>query len=504
MSTGHIRPKIRKAGKPKAAVRQEAPKTDDQALEDVRLKMEQWMGLGESKPRQKSSSEVMFPATIEIPSTAVEVQHKNTTINDNQKETAANTAGKATQEKPEPKSILKKPKYSKPIDIQAEHAEPELTATKKSIFKQDCIQERIPSGGSQRKPFPLNPQQAASAAMAVEGYQPMMDHNVRIKSAKQKTEESEDEKDEEEEDDDDDNKEPMIFNSLVDLMEAVGDLPDQDLTKDPQVVEAELAFSCMTPEDYNAGLILQGMEEREKAEEAKQDHTPEWKKPISQTCQLDVDDAVNNPVSDDEATMEEDKSQGEDDGGGGGLFGLMGGDDSDSEEEEAAVFTPRTFRILWECLSPLITHDSCVFLKRLKKEQETGTSSSYLITTTLHTDLETNRASGFLSMLRLYMGRALKELDQPTEMRRTAEQRLHGLLYTFNFTRPAAKLETKHWKALTCIFLEMVLFLDQPTSKDGAIPPIPPSAVEADMSPDEYRYLVKNTIKIFDIPDPVI
>ena len=116
-------------------------------------------------------------------------------------------------------------------------------------------------------------------------------------------------------------------------------------------------------------------------------------------------------------------------------------------------------------------------------------------------DLQASRSNGFMAMLRMYLSRSLSELGQPMEMRRTAEQRLLGLLFTFNFSRPAAKLHVKQWKALACILLDVVLFLDHPT---GEISHIPASCQAVAMTLDEYRYLAKNTIEIFDIPDPVI
>lgn len=479
MSTSHIRPKVRKAPKQK----QSTPAEVD--AEDVRTKLENWMGIGDGPPRNPNASETMFPSTIQIPSVD-EAKHSNS--QDNEASGEDSTSAKQEQLLKAPKGILKKPKYSKPVDgpVQRDEVSPQPSKTqqKQSIFKQDRIQERLPSAPDQQTQLAISPM---DAAMAVEGYQPKMDHNVRIKSHSTNFEKSGTNESNKE-----DGGEPLIFNSLADMMQAAGTLPPQDLDKDPKVVEAELAFSCMTQDDYRTGLILQGMEQQEKEGQVNVDNTPEWKKPSFEATEY----SGNNPVTDDE-TAEDEYLEEDDDG----VFGLLG-DDDDDDESDAPIAAPRTFRILWECLSPLITHESCIFLRRLKREQEMG--SSYLITTTPLSELEGSRANGFLSMLRLYMSRALKELDQPVEMRRTAEQRLQGLLYTFNFSRPAAKLETKQWKALTCILLEMVLFLDQHSNEEGESPPPPPSATAVEMTSEEYRYLVSNTIKTFDIPGPVI
>ena len=172
-----------------------------------------------------------------------------------------------------------------------------------------------------------------------------------------------------------------------------------------------------------------------------------------------------------------------------GLFDMVGfGDDDAPEDEPIVAAAPRAFRILWECVSPLITHESCVYLRRLQKSHVSGNgSSSHLIMATPMSDLEASRSNGFMAMLRMYMSRSLSEIGQPLEMKRTAEQRLQGLLYTFNFSRPALKLDTKLWKALTCILLEVVLFLDRTTTGSAENNQIPSSAKALEMTLDEYR-----------------
>jgi hypothetical protein len=109
----------------------------------------------------------------------------------------------------------------------------------------------------------------------------------------------------------------------------------------------------------------------------------------------------------------------------------MGGYESeeDAPDEDEPVAPPRAFRILWECLSQLITHDSCVFLRRLEQEATSNGTNSYLITSTHTSDLEASRSNGFMVMLRMSMSRALNELKQPVDLRRTAEQRLQGCTY---------------------------------------------------------------------------
>ena len=353
-------------------------------------------------------------------------------------------------------------------------------------------------------------QDTPNSSIAVEGYAPLLDRNKQAARQEKKDREQQQEKD-------DDEQEPLVFNSLADMMQAAGNLPSQDLKDNPQVVEAELAFSCLSPGDYQEELILQGMEQQE--ETAKAAETKNGQKDVTFDENLPMPqpgweaDSItggytgDNPVSDEEY-CDDDEDDGGSEGRGGGLFDFMGAYESEEDEplDNEHVAPPRAFRILWDCLSPLITHYSCVFLRRLELETKSNGTSGYLITSTHTSDLEASRSNGFMAMLRMSMSRSLNELRQPLDLRRTAEQRLQGLVLTFNFSRPAAKLETKHWRALTCVLLEIVLFLRGTNKADSNLlkGTLPLSAQAVGMAEDEYNYLVKNTIKIFDIPDPVI
>ena len=523
----HVRPRVRKATTSSATV---VPATTPE-VEHVRNKMEQWMGLDEMKSEQKvkSASERMFPSQ---PSLLVEGERGVVTVPTS---TAASTEGSGDdattnrQDPPKkPKSILKQPKYSsKSPPAQPQQSSTQIISTleteemsmeattrtipknKASVFKQERIQERYPR--EPKRQIQMIPFKDPNSSISVEGYAPLMDRNKQ--AARQSQEEPQYKQQQQQQQQQppeagDDKEEPLVFGSLADMMQVAGNLPSQDLKENPQVVEAELAFSCLSPADYQEGLILQGIEGQEEEEAAKAGGT-NGKKDVTFDKQLPapilssegmIAEGYNGPVSDEEYESGEDDG---DDVGAGGFFDLMG---NDSEEEET-IAPPRAFRVLWECLAQLITPESCMFLRRLERETKTNDTSNYLITATPSSDLGASRSNGFIAMLRMYISRSLQELKQPVESRRTVEQRLQGLVLSFNFSRPAAKLDTKHWKALTCVLLEIVLFLDTSIDEaNGRVPQrtLPRSVHAVGMTNEEYRYLVKSTIKTFDIPDPVI
>ena len=96
-------------------------------------------------------------------------------------------------------------------------------------------------------------------------------------------------------------------------------------------------------------------------------------------------------------------------------------------------------------------------------------------------------------MVKLYLPSSIKELGYSNEVRRTAENRLGDLLRTFDYSREAPKLEVDLWKAMTSIFLDMVLI---ETRKDP-LETLPPSAEKMGMALDEYRYLTRSSLHTF-------
>ena len=481
-----------------------SPKEDDnEDLEETRAKLEQWMGVG-SRPMGVSASEKLSG----IPR-HVTVQHQMT---DEEKKDGSTA----------PKSILRKPNYSGNLatvgrgqthnDTEVKHHQQSTSSESKmtSVFKQSQIVERDISNLKSE-----DDAQPRGSAAAVEGYEPKFDHNKRLNSTqkeqgKLKSDSGEDKEDGKEQTAD---EEPLIFNSMADMMETVGTLPPQDSADQPQMLEANISFSCMTPEEYQHQMLLQEMSEQEaQSGEDKKTKKAAWKdvaKPPAimadeDVCKLDEGYTGSNPVEEDGEENDYGTGDGESDHGNG-FFDLLGGDGSDEESvNDSRQFQPRAFRMIWECLSPLITHESVDFLKRLRVEHESSGSSGYLMTAIPTDDLAASRSNGFMAMIRMYLSRSLQEVGKSTDMRRTAEQRLLGLIYTFNFSRPVGKLETAHWRALTCILLEIIFFLDTDYTTEEGMSKLPASVKATGMTVDEYQYLAKNTIRTFDIPDPVL
>jgi hypothetical protein len=518
---GHIRPKVRKTKGPSptkqaggAAVLDSPVHNTQQnkkSVDEILVKMEHWMGLDQKNVAQNNSENPINN------SSAICVPEEQTFEGEDNKELknaripGANSTGLSSNKPEAPKSILKKPKYSSASPAQSPPAQQEsapLAAKKPSVFKQNQILERNPGQMKmEREARQLNNSigqgvtNLKDSAVAVEGYEPQFDHNKRIQKGKPK---ADDVMGEEEVKSDDNNKnksqEPLIFGSLADIMEAAGTLPPQDPSGEPQLVEADLSFSCLSPEEYRRRLEeMSQLESKEELENNNNgDRKPEWKQKNPSPYGSMLDEPAGECYMGNDPSLSDEEND-DSEGGGGGFFDLLGGEGCD-EESISEVAPPRSFRILWECLSPLITHESCYFLRKLKQEHEIAGSSGNLITTTHADDLSASRSAGFMAMLRMYISRSLKELGQPVDMRRTAEQRLTGLLHTFNFNRPAGKLDTSQWKALTCILLEMVLFLD---TTNGEASKLPASVQAVGMTVEEYRYLIKNTIGTLDIPDPV-
>jgi len=76
-----------------------------------------------------------------------------------------------------------------------------------------------------------------------------------------------------------------------------------------------------------------------------------------------------------------------------------------------------------------------------------------------------------------------------------AETRLADLLRTMDFSQPTPKLNTNLWRAMTVIFLRMVLY-----RKDGNSPmtiddnTVPDSIKIVGMTKEEYLYLTQSSL----------
>lgn len=343
---------------------------------------------------------------------------------------------------PKPRGILKQPKYSPKIN-DSEHdiimmAETTVTADPGYVAPErpraaikDLVMEREPI--AQQLPS------QSHEPLAVEGYTP-------------KVEESND---------------PMVISSISDLMDKAGTLPRETSAEEdskPQVIEANLSFSCMSPDDYNEALKREGVAGM---------NDPEAKENVFVGQQ--------DPFSDEDTDEEEDDDD------------SMFGGESDMSEDDAPAPEPRAFMKLWEAISIWATPDSVALLKQWRDaDAESMIDANSIPPQVDQSDVGSSRRKGLKSMLNMYLSSAMDDLGLFQEERRKVEVRLDNLLRTFKYSTAMVKYDSKLWKALTCVLVEMVM-LDS-TDRDEARGSLPSAVEEVGMVGDEYRYLTRSAV----------
>jgi hypothetical protein len=520
----HIRPNVRKprtatAAPSKNTSMSHEPKvftaiTDDDAVEQTRKRMESWMGLGKSKEMPPSSVVATETATKALPpSPKTEIISKAKFVTPTQ-----------------PVGILKTPKYSKPkSDVSPSDSNPVSTSpppiSSKPVVCKDLVVERDPTRPIPKlKPF-RQPKPAATIddillansgdgsrntdlqqKSSIEGYTPSLSfvgasssggnngdssmvrfNNPLEPSANSPMEKATHTNDMVTDTSSDDN-EPLYLNTLADLMEAAGEtLPDAStpITSDTKMVEANIEFSVMTQEEYDSKLsTLQQERDEDRKDQMKMFM---GKLDIFGDGSDNDDDDMNE--NDDDAMMEL----------------LMGGasnddedhihydhnDDSDNRPEQK----PRAFLLLWDALSTWMTPQTVDWVKAL--EDTSGSSGLFnqneWTPMVDRSHIGSSRCAGVMAMLKLYLSGCMEELQYPLDERRKAEKRLTDLLRTFDYSRENPKLHVSHWKAMTCVLLEMVMKV----TNENHVHQVPPSVADLDMSLEEYQYLTQKTITTF-------
>lgn len=292
----------------------------------------------------------------------------------------------------------------------------------------------------------------------------------------------------------DDEENPIILNSLEDLFQAAGDLPailphDRNkVTADTNVLEADIAFSVMTQEQYDDRLT----ELREQNEEERQAQLRVF---------MGTEQIFDGSESDErsEASDEEDEDL---------MEILMGGNEMSEEdfyqdygiEEDDDVRQPRVFRLLWDTLAEWFTPEGAQYLSHLvvTTSESDSAGTPWKPPAIERSDIEASRCAGLMAMVKLYLPNSLEELGFPQELRRTADIRLGELLRSFSYVLEAPKLPAKLWKAMTCILLEIVLVENQKVE----ILTLPRSVAAVGMTMDEYRYLSRTAVKNFGVEGP--
>jgi len=508
----------------------EATRLDQDApeVEEIRQRMEAWMGFGRST-KQDETSRILSMSDI----SAKRKEASAATSEEIPQPQKANSSVAAS--KPAAKSILKNPKYTKknadtdttvtsnelpqPEQSSAQDATNEKDdenndSSSRAICK-DVVVERDPTKPMfKRKVKPRAGSSQSQSHSAVEGYVPTAaslppalaatqnGSSVAFTSigenAKQTIEDSSAPQKKATSDTGESEAPPLILNSLEELFQAAGEqLPLQHdphkITEEAQLLEADISFSVMTQDQYDGKLS----ELKEQHEEERQ-------------AQLRIFLGTENIFEDDDADDDDGHNSEEDDDHEDDLLEMLMGesdeenddyfnDDADDQEVERQ---PRVFRLLWDTLSEWMTAEAAQYISHLTSVAASADDDvapqpwrSHAIE---RSDVEASRCAGLMAMVKLYLPKSLEELGYPSELRRTADQRLGEFLRMFCYVQQAPKLPVKLWKAMTCILLEIVMV--EHGGKDGGDEKpmvIPPSVANVGMTLEEYRYLGRSAMQTF-------
>ena len=403
-----------------------------------------------------------------------------------------------------PKSILRKPKYSQKVAAQesnpsrrrVENYEPTTTNHRSSstprqqqqqqqslvqppvqstvpvAVVQDVVVERPPRKRKDKTKTTVvqqSPESAASATtMAIEGYSPKTSSSSSLTVAAAAAASTKNDDITAQQDNDDVSDEPLVFNSMADLMEKAGTLPivdegNSNTTEPNTVLEAELEFSCVDPEDYQAM----------KDEEVREHY----------------DVFLGRQPQD--FLADHDKENSEDEGDEGDLWDLL---NNGSDEEEVVSREPRAFLKLWEALSQWVTPEAVRYVRHLQQAQSDQEYTSDWVPQYDRSDVGASRCAGLMAMLQMHTSKALEELNQSPDVLRLVERRLADLLRCFDYSRPMPNLDMACSKAMACILLDTVLVETQVEDC------VPASCQTLGMTIEEYRYLTRSAIVNFGTP----
>lgn len=309
--------------------------------------------------------------------------------------------------------------------------------------------------------------------------------------------------------------EPLVFNSLADMMAMAGTLPpkphntnlygnnnDDNDIRQASMIEADLEFSCM-----------------DRAEHQREQEAIFLGRPHEDIFAKDDDDNDN----DDSTAPRSD----EDDEG---LYGILGlGGPADDDEDPVPAPEPRAFLHVWTAIAQWVTPEAVVFLDSLQQQQNENRQgvtfpsapSSFATAARLaydRSDVGASRCAGLMAALRLHTARCWHCLHYPAEELHAAELVLANLLRCFDYRRPMPSiLDIAKTRALTCVLLDIVARSSMAGSLDrnlnrNPIPGItdhPPIAVPGPcrsigISEPEYRYLVYSAIGNFGSANGIV
>ena len=271
-------------------------------------------------------------------------------------------------------------------------------------------------------------------ALSVEGYTPKTDEKLATEAT----------------------DEPMIFTSMDQLLKVAGTLTHDTNIRDAKVVEADLEFSVMSPDEYKQQME----DECELANELFKGHGN-----VFGSDDEDDDDSIsassNINTTDDEEELMDDDMQSDDDH-------LMEGHPGPE---------PRAFMKIWTALSTWLTPEAVAMLKHPSISKEAP----------IHTDIAASRCTGIMAMVNMHLPRARKELGIPEGDIKSVKRRVSDWLRCLDYSQQTHKLSTNLWRCMTVVLIDIVLSA-HPTD-------LPHAASAVGMTNEEYRYLTQSAIK---------
>mmetsp|Transcript_17995 Transcript_17995/g.41613 ORF Transcript_17995/g.41613 Transcript_17995/m.41613 type:complete len:371 (-) Transcript_17995:1361-2473(-) len=280
----------------------------------------------------------------------------------------------------------------------------------------------------------------------------------------------------------DDGTESWTFDSLSQLMERAGTLPnhndDMSNIAPQSVVEADISFSVMSAQEYQEKDNHHDNNQNQQDEPLEQpEHVFRGRHDIFQNDNDDDDDDASDDWSDYQFSSD-------DNGDDEALMDPFHNDDF--VEESIPPPEPRAFMELWQALTQWMTPRAVEMITMNTNDGQNP------ITPAEEVDDEfcASRCAGVMAMMQMHLAKTFRELHVAPERELPAKRRLVEFLQCLSYSRPTPKLSTRMVRALCIVLLHIVMHLD-PLEK------LPPSIVAVGMQKEEYRYLTQSAIATF-------
>lgn len=248
-------------------------------------------------------------------------------------------------------------------------------------------------------------------------------------------------------------------------------------------IETDMEFTCMTKQEYESTCALPSSS----GDDVEEGDVRRNKNGVPNMFDCQNDEASENHEINGNRNQGEDDDCKEDED----LFNWFS--DEYEEEEDVVQEDPKSFIVLWNCLSTWITPEAVALLREWKadlfSEREENLHVNVNINMRLN-DVSASRCAGLMSMLKLHQSKAATELGYKGSGR-ALDTRLGSFIQCFDFSTPMVKLNGKLWKALCIILLKIILPKEECTQQDGYLPP---SIQSIDLSLEEYVYLIASAI----------